>query len=487
MNFGKLGARGGFGSLGVLGGAGKSPVTPYIGQLATRCMPPNSLTSLGATSFLMARSRHIARANITAAGIVLPGWYYSHAAGPAEAALGGAATVTASFEYPVGTFTQITFSASATGTITNNTSLTSDQVPVNIPKGAAFFVRTFWTSTSGILYQATNNDGLTPTSTNMQSNDIPNGDIVHYGSSGITDQTMGGTITSTDPNGTIGFSPLAIIGPTTQPSFYIMGDSRSRGISDFYSDASSNIGQGSRIIGPSYGYINGGCTGILAHNWLAGFPKQQALAALCSHIYCALGINDLSNTITAAALITSLQTIWTTYGASRVVQATLPPETTSTDAWLTTTNQTPAAWDAQRTAFNDAVRAGISGSIGFVEIADVAEGGRNLGKWRVDTITAQFTATQSVEVATVSAVASGTLKVGDVIGSNGVIDRKFIQSLGTGVGLTGTYNVSGPQTIGSATAMVANPTVQDGIHETPVMNNLYLSSGAFNPANYHYP
>lgn len=62
---------------------------------------------------------------------------------------------------------------------------------------------------------------------------------------------------------------------------------------------------------------------------------------------------------------------------------------------------------------------------------------------------------------TVSAVASGTLKVGDVIAGSGVTAGTVITALGTGNGGTGTYTVSVSQTA-SSTAMTA-----DGAEETP--------------------
>lgn len=69
---------------------------------------------------------------------------------------------------------------------------------------------------------------------------------------------------------------------------------------------------------------------------------------------------------------------------------------------------------------------------------------------------AAFTATCSGTTLTVSAVASGTLAVGQVImGAGTVLAGTQIVSLGTGTGGTGTYTVNNSQTISAATSMWA--------------------------------
>jgi hypothetical protein len=67
---------------------------------------------------------------------------------------------------------------------------------------------------------------------------------------------------------------------------------------------------------------------------------------------------------------------------------------------------------------------------------------------------AKFTASVATTVMTVSAVASGTLAVGQTVVAAGMPDGVTIASLGTGTGGTGTYNLSLPQTI-SSEAMVS--------------------------------
>ena len=89
-------------------------------------------------------------------------------------------------------------------------------------------------------------------------------------------------------------------------------------------------------------------------------------------------------------------------------QTTVTPQTTSTDAWVTTANQTVTAVHARRIGLNDwirdgapfdtatglAVAVGATGSTivragtrahplkGFFEIADIVETSRNSGIWK---------------------------------------------------------------------------------------------------------
>jgi hypothetical protein len=71
-----------------------------------------------------------------------------------------------------------------------------------------------------------------------------------------------------------------------------------------------------------------------------------------------------------------------------------------------------------------------------------------------------FNGTISNTTLTVSSVTQGVLSVGQTIYGTGVTPSTTITSLGTGTGLTGTYNVSNSQTIGSE-AMSGSATVVD--------------------------
>lgn len=69
----------------------------------------------------------------------------------------------------------------------------------------------------------------------------------------------------------------------------------------------------------------------------------------------------------------------------------------------------------------------------------------------VATTATSFTASISGTTMTVTAVASGTIRVGQVIKGTGVTSLTMITALGTGSGGTGTYTVSASQTVASTT------------------------------------
>lgn len=72
---------------------------------------------------------------------------------------------------------------------------------------------------------------------------------------------------------------------------------------------------------------------------------------------------------------------------------------------------------------------------------------------------AAVTGTISGTTLTVSAVASGTLRVGQTISGTGVTSGTTITALGTGTGSTGTYTVSVSQTVASSTSITAKSNV----------------------------
>lgn len=97
--------------------------------------------------------------------------------------------------------------------------------------------------------------------------------------------------------------------------------------------------------------------------------------------------------------------------------------------------------------------AGQGNAFGFIKPSDLLTYIHPLNS------TAQFTATQSGTTLTVTAVASGSLAVGNtlVIAAVGTFTTETITALGTGTGGTGTYTVSVSQTVSSATTLYAMP------------------------------
>jgi hypothetical protein len=85
---------------------------------------------------------------------------------------------------------------------------------------------------------------------------------------------------------------------------------------------------------------------------------------------------------------------------------------------------------------------------------------------------AEFTASISGTTMTVSAVASGTIKVGVGISGSGVTAGTTITALGTGSGGTGTYTVSASQTVSSTTITSIG---------FPITRNGNTTQGTFSP------
>ncbi len=96
---------------------------------------------------------------------------------------------------------------------------------------------------------------------------------------------------------------------------------------------------------------------------------------------------------------------------------------------------------------------------------------RSLGVGSINTPSADFTASIASNTLTVTAVASGTLAVGQIISGAGVIEGTTITALGSGTGGTGTYTIGGPtQTVASESmisAVAASNYVTANINQKP--------------------
>lgn len=339
----------------------------YLGQVATRTLVNKNES--GINKQLMARSHHIMRTAVNAIQIQTPNWYnYT------ELSTGGTQSITQAVEYPAGIMTRVLFGGAVTGTIPLSSALLSDVVPVNIPAGADFWVRT-WISGSGIVFNS--------------QNDAANGDAINYGVSGIADQTMGGTITNL---GSFILTPSAIIGLTKQPSVYFVGDSRVAGTGDSFSGATSDLGELARSIGPQFAYINGGISGNSIQEFVSVHALQVALSAYCSHVIIELGINDATNSRTANQIEADLNTAQGYFTTQPVYQTSKPPVTTSTDSFATLVNQTTDAGNGVRVTVNDWVRTNPAGYAGYFEIANVVESSQDSGLWAVNGTANWYTA-----------------------------------------------------------------------------------------------
>lgn len=357
---------------GIDSNAASSVAPSFLRQVATRTIIPNTINNT--LFWKQNRRQHIASVAITSLQAVFADFFVnSNTAGFTqfiEAGPGAATSITASVEYPAGTFTQIKFSASATGSIPNNSMLVSDAVAISIPKGASFYINQWEHNTGGILYTTY---GVSPFFT---------GDFFQFGSTALTDQTMTGISSSTSPGVFVLSSAVALIAQTTAKSVLIIADSRGQGVNDV-PDAALDVGELARSIGPSAAYINAGISGDFAQGFLTSNANRVALGAYVSEIYIQLGVNDFFNfTRSSSQLVADRASIAALYPGKPAYQTTIMDETGSSDGWTSATQtQNNASANTIRIAFNSTVRAGATGFTGFADLTSVTETALASGLW----------------------------------------------------------------------------------------------------------
>jgi len=333
-------------------GGGSGVRAKRWGQVATRTVVPSAINA--GIFQTMSRTVHIARDAITSLKLLYPNWYVP--AGSGETGSGGVMTITASIEYPAGTFTQVMFSSATSGTAASGANLLSDETAVVIPFGATFYVRTLQANATATINQG-------------PSTPVRPGD--GFRASGSTDQTMGGTVNTA--TGTI-YGPSAILANTAVGSAFLLGDSLVYGSQD-NGDATTDTGYFSRAIGHAKPYINCGVSGDTAAGFLLGNTQRLALAQYCTVVFCDYGTNDVFGARTADQLIADLITIRNLF-ALQFYQATLLPRVLSTgsDSFVTVATQTIQTANSHRNRANNMIRAsGIPLLSGFVDVAAVVE------------------------------------------------------------------------------------------------------------------
>ena len=346
--------------------------TPYTGLVATR----GKVMSGGGVSVLQHNSRsiHVARVAITQLGVALANWYVTSG----ELNGGADCTVQVGIEYPLGTTTTpITFGGSSTGTIYDYGTLYSDLLSINIPAGASFAVREYRVCGSGgsVIYSG-GSSGI--------GVDTTDGDCYEYGSSLTNRSGATGTFSSTS---TSLYRPLAIFGPTTLPSYALLGDSRVEGYQD---NALGNlyVGMFERAVGPTRAFINFGKGGETIAQATANnqFAQRRALINMfCTHILSDYGVNDITSSVGAQTITSQIMLLRNSFPTKYWYQTTLDTETTSTDGWATTTNQTPVnGMTTVRKYVNSLLRAQATNSTLFDGIFDtttITESSINSGLW----------------------------------------------------------------------------------------------------------
>lgn len=250
----------------------------------------------------------------------------------------------------------------------------SDTVGFQLFQGATFYTRTYVSVASGQKFPlGRTTDGVNE---GIVAGDFADGSVSVNVGRGYGPSGLFGTPTS------YGAPPLE------SPGVLVLGDSITAGAGDSYS-SSDAYGWASRALDGKLGYLNVAVSSAAAADannqgelsnrmrMIDAWTPDAALIMFCT--------NDLAGADTLTTIKANYKYVVNSMRARgmSVYGATVPPNTTSTDAWATTTNQTAYSSEADRTAFNDWIRAGADSTLaGFFETADAVETARNSGIWK---------------------------------------------------------------------------------------------------------
>lgn len=330
----------------------------HIGVIATRGYVPSMIdnTNLQFNS----QQCQFMRTSGVSLQIVVPNWYVVQ--GGAETNSGGTLTLTAAANDNGGTLTAFKWGGNSSIVIANGANGIPDPLTLSYSAGDTVCIRLFGTASAGRVYSINN---LTTAL----------GDALNVAPSGLSDLTLGGTITTNaSPNF---FGPVAIIGQTPQPTVAIIGDSICHGTGDTV-DSTGDMGSIARSVGPTFAYMNLCVGSDEAHLFVASHSKRAALvSAYATSLINAEGRNDLNASRTAAQLEADMSTIAGLFPtiATQIATTIVP---TSSPAGSCTT---PGTDQAARTTYNTAVRANLSWASFFSEIGAVLETSLNNDIW----------------------------------------------------------------------------------------------------------
>ena len=213
------------------------------------------------------------------------------------------------------------------------------------------------------------------------------------------DTTYGESYTSGDntdsgsmgANAAAGYGPCAILGTVSgpHPSVVIFGSSTGAGQGDTASTNERDLGYLSRLFSNNTGYCRMVRATQTAVMFLADYRRRVALLAAINptHAVFQLGTNDIGNSNSFDTVQSTLLQCWGVLAGMgiRVIATTYSPhQTTSTDSYATTANQTPAANNAVRILVNNWIRSLPAPLSGYLECADLVETSRDSGIWKVD-------------------------------------------------------------------------------------------------------
>lgn len=450
----------------------------------------NWITSASGSNSMNTRSRLDTPAGADVTDVVLrfPRFYN----GAPEADFPLTYTVTATIEYPVGTFTQVLFNNGATSlSVTpGRRYFDSDPVPIRIPRGtvAGAYVKCFLSWTGGVTNF--------PLNSTVQA---ANGEWCNVGT-GLTDQTQTVTVqthTYAAPgqaNG-FGFEPM-VLGHLSDyvPVVALLGDSITQGSSVTGPDSSTGEAGWSRTFRGVVPTVNLARQAEVATNFTSRpHGRLSLIEDAVTHAVVAYGRNDVTALVAAATILTNVRKIWDHLLARgiKVFATTVTPVTTSSDTWATTANQTVSSpQEVIRLAYNTLVRDnwqsyGLSGIFDFARAVDPSD----TGKWGADSVAGKGCfGVATLAANTITAVALPTYTAGatsggasypiNLTGSAATVLRHPDDPIRTGDASI-TYNTNGSGVVTAFTVVSGGsysippmitppgPWTHDGTHPTP--------------------
>lgn len=381
----------------------------YYGQVASNCRIASQQATDGISTYW--KSHHKVLVDVTEIAVVLSGWFNNRAVDKLEYGAQGQISASVSIEYPAGTKTALTFNRRRQGALNTAGEVCSDFLAINIPAGAEFWISCAEYLAAGYLCK------------NMAMNTA-----IGEGSTASTTRVADRTqqIGSDPASRSSNTWPLRIISRTTHGGACGLGDSIVDGTGDSFTTpladtAAAGDGWGlvGRAVANQRAYINCGVAGDDLETCVLGGNTNFRMSQLAyvKNGIMEWGVNSISNGATLASLKANMLTLWTRAATfkrpdGRLFQTTIGPNTTSTDSWATTTNQTVKAGETNRVDLNDWIRDGapISGGVpvatgapgirageaghplyGYFDVADALESARNSGKWKVDGTANKYT------------------------------------------------------------------------------------------------
>lgn len=494
-----------------LAGSGGSIDSTLNGKIITdNCF--TTASSIGQTTTGTSEMPHDVLCNATDIRFVYTNHFYS-----GSADVDNANPITIKAAARIGsTIYPLTFEGQLSATISGGGMVQSDPLPQDVLAGSVIFSRT----------------EVTPT-TNWYSNHTSQFTPGMGGWTVTTGLCVAGAATITETAVSVMYVPAAIIGRATASSLVspvspriclITGDSLAAGSNDYSSsqvgrnNTTPNLSGGGYItralFNASIPIINSAASGDQAAFFVGvnGHNRRWMWASEATSVICEYGRNDISNSQTLAQVQANLITVWTSCAmrGQRVFQTTVTPLTSSTDGWITTTNQSfVSAQNTVRVNLNNWLRAGapltsaasltpvavgtsgalLSGSSGHplyavFDASSVAESSTDSGLWT--TLSTGRTVTDATIALNASILISATANwqtpgdLGSLVTVEGA-GTAGANLTATIVGFTNSTHVTLSTTAITAvtsggTAVIETAATKDGLHPSKTLATLMSAS-----------